>query len=70
MAYKFEQFANEITPETIEISDIVVLSQSKQSYTVTVKFMPSDQAVYFEIPFTGIENISTEVYNELKKHEI
>lgn len=69
MTYKFEQFANEITPETIEIIDNVVLSQSKQTYSVTVKFMPSDQAVYFELPFTGIENIESQVMDELKKYE-
>lgn len=70
MRYKFEQFANEITPETIEIYDDIVLSQSKQIYIVTVKFMPSDQSVYFEFPFIGFDKISEQVQNELKKYEI
>ena len=70
MTYKFEQFANEITPETIEISDSIILSRSKQTYSVTVKFMPSDQAVYFELPFIGLGEIASQVSNELKKHEI
>ena len=70
MTYKFEQFANEITPETIEIYDSIILSQSKQSYTVTVKFMPQDQAAYFELPFIGLNEIETQVQTELKKYEI
>lgn len=70
MTYKFEQFVNEITPETIEIMDNIVLSQSKQTCSVTVKFMPSDQAVYFELPFDGVENIEAQVAAELTKYEV
>lgn len=70
MTYKFEQFTNEITPETIEIADNIILSRSKQTYSVTVKFMPQDQAVYFELPFISISDIESQVQNELKKYEI
>ena len=70
MTYKFEQFVNEITPETVDISDNIILSRSNQTYSVTVKFMPQDQAVYFELPFISISDIESQVQNELKKYEI
>lgn len=69
MTYKFEQFTNEITPETIEIMDEILLNRVKGTYHVTVKFMPSDQAVYFMLPFIGLNEINQQVVDELKKYE-
>lgn len=69
MTYKFEQFANPIIDPQIEILPEFRLNTKTLTYTVDVHFPITDQAVYFTLPFTGIENIESQVMDELKKYE-
>lgn len=69
MTYKFEQFANEIIDPVIEIKPDIRLNTNKLMYYVDVHFPLTEQAVYFELPFTGVENIESQVIDELKKYE-
>lgn len=70
MTYKFEQFANEIIDPVIEIKPDIRLNTEMLMYSVDVHFPLTEQAVYFELPFTGIENIESQVMDELKKYEV
>lgn len=69
MTYKFEQFSNEIIDPVIEIKPDIRLNTTTLTYLVDVYFPLTEQAVYFELPFTGVENIEAQVMDELKKYE-
>lgn len=69
MTYKFEQFAKEIIDPVIEIKPDIRLNTVTLTYFIDVYFPLTDQAVYFELPFTGIENIELQVMDELKRYE-
>lgn len=69
MTYKFKQFANEIIDPIIEIKSDIRLNTVSLTYFVDVYFPLTEQAVYFELPFTGVENIETQVMDELKRYE-
>ncbi len=69
MTYKFEQFVDPIIDPKIEIKKDIRLNTETLMYYVDVHFPLTEQAVYFELPFTGVENIEAQVMDELKKHE-
>ena len=69
MEYKFEEFSNVIIDPIITINEIIIVNRSNNTFNVTVLFMPTKQAIDIQLPFTGFENIESQVYAYLVDFE-